>query len=104
MLNIKLPQKKKKNFTTFLTGLIAGLILPLLTVLGFYLIRFSGNKTITEFIEYLRYYDVTTKIISLCVLPNLLLFFVFMWTNRYEPAKGVILSALIYTIFVLILN
>jgi len=91
-----------KMFTKVHHGLIPALILPLIAVFGFYLVKFSKHKSISEFLYVLNDLGITEKIISLCVLPNLLLFFIFLWTNKNNSAKGVIFATLIYTILVLL--
>jgi heme/copper-type cytochrome/quinol oxidase subunit 2 len=101
---VQIAQKKKKKFTSIFIGLIPGLILPLITVYLFFIVKYSKDKTFNEFIDMIHYFGVTTKIISLCVIPNLLLFFVFIWTDRYNPGKGVILATFIYTGIVLIMK
>ncbi len=99
---MNLLQKSNKKFTKIYHGLIPALIIPIISVFVFYLVKYSSNKTFTQFINFLHQYDITEKIISLCVIPNLLLFFIFIWTDRYTAAKGVILATLIYTVLTLL--
>ncbi len=77
-----------------LTGWITGLILPPLT---FYLIWYFWDqyRTFGEFITTAIRINVLTKFLSLAVLPNLLLFFVFIWTKRDLAAKGVLWATFI---------
>jgi len=103
MREIKIAKKKSKKMNSFLWGLIPGLIVPMITISIFYTFKFN-SYTIGEFIDLMKYNGVFTKVISLCVIPNLLLFFVCIWTDRYTPGKGVILATFVYTILVLILK
>lgn len=97
-------QKKIVKFNSFFLGLIPALILPLISMYVFFLIKFSKNKSFSEFIDIIQSHNVTTKVLSLCVIPNLLLFFIFIWSDRYTPAKGVIFATLVYTFTVLIMK
>lgn len=101
---MKIAIKKTKKFTKIYHGLIPGLLVPLISIYGFYLIKFSKNKSFDEFLNIIQGYGVTTQVISLCVIPNLLVFFIFIWTDRYTAAKGVILATFIYVIIVLIIK
>ncbi len=42
--------------------------------------------------------------ISLSVIPNLLLFFLFIWTNRTLSARGVIFATLLVAMVMLVLK
>ncbi len=93
-----------KKFNKIQHGLISGVVLPLIVVIMFYIIRYSQNTDFSKFLTILKTYDITEKIIALCVMPNLLLFFIFMWTDRNQAARGVIMATMIYTIIVLIMK
>jgi hypothetical protein len=90
------------SYNTQLTGLIIGLLLPVLVMFVFYE---AGNMSSPEmFFTQIMKVGVLTHLISLCVVPNLLVFFIFMWTNRLLSAKGIIGATFIYTFIVLILK
>ena len=42
------------------------------------------------------------KLISICVFPNLLAFFIFIWTNYLKSARGVLLATFIYAFIIFI--
>ncbi len=88
--------KLKKQYNTQISGLLAGLFIPLFVALIFYLLnvdRFGGTERL---IWYIRTVDITTKLLSLFLLPNLLLFFYFNWQNFLSAARGVLFSTFIY--------
>ena len=88
------------KLNTVSVGLIAGLLLPLLT---FSLIGVIGNHgRLFDFVRILNEIDRVASIISLSVIPNLLLFFVFIWTNRLFAARGVLFSTFIFAALMLI--
>jgi len=62
------------------------------------------EEGIAGFVDIYYYLGVLPKIISLCLLPNLLLFFIFIWTNKLKAGKGVITSMFVYGLVILILK
>jgi hypothetical protein len=91
-----------KKFDTLLTGLIPALVLPVLTLLGFWIVK--SDEGFVEFLVKFREMRMLSKIVSLAAVPNLLLFFLFIWTNRNFSARGVIFATLILAFFMLILK
>ena len=83
----------KKNYI----GAFLGLIFPLLSVFIFYKIQYS-YYTLTEFINMAFNLGIHLKIISLGVFTNLVLFFIFIWSNYLQTARGVLLATFIYAI------
>ena len=83
-------------------GLIAGLILPMMTLSTIWQVRYDVG--LGEFIISLQRIGALSKLISLSVIPNLLLFFLFIWTNRSFSARGVIFATLIVAMIMLVLK
>jgi hypothetical protein len=104
---------KKLSFNTFPIGIIAGIVIQLIS---FYVILYIHKslvgyyeKTPFEFLcDLLRYEagktQIVPKLLSLAAIPDLLLFFVFIWTERLKSARGVIGSAFILGIAIVILK
>lgn len=84
-------------------GTILGLIVPLITLVVIYEVKFSSNDFV-RFIKYSFEYDILEALVSLSGLPNLALFFLFIQANLYENAKGVILATFILVIIVILLK
>ncbi|HET6245220.1 MAG: hypothetical protein H0V01_08535 [Bacteroidetes bacterium] len=91
----------KINLNTLPLGIAVGLMGPILVLLAFYGIKFS-HLTLMEFLKAFITNNVFVQLISLCVIINLFVFFIFIWTHRYYAARGVIMSTFIYTIGVVI--
>lgn len=91
-------QKAKVNYNTERTGLITGLVVPLFVIIGFY--KYRGSESIDAFFEKIVSVGIFSELVSLCVVPNLLLFFIFMWTNRLKSARGVLGATFIYALIV----
>ncbi len=85
-----------------LYGLIPGIVLPVISLLGFWMVR--SDEGFFDFLAHSQRFEMLPKLLSLCAIPNLLLFFVFIWTNRIFSARGVILATLIVGFVMLILK
>jgi mannitol-specific phosphotransferase system IIBC component len=93
--------KSRDTLNNFTLGLILGILAPIVTMLIVYFSRFT-QYVFTELIDYLIDTQVFTKIVSLCVIPNLILFFVFIWLNYLYSARGVLMATFIFAIFVFV--
>lgn len=72
-------------------GLLPGLILPVIFLIAIILFRKAEN-TIASYLQALYAMGILSKVISICLIPNLLLFFGFLRFNRMRSARGVLLS------------
>jgi hypothetical protein len=70
-------------------GYLLGLALPVITFFVIYL-SLAGSYRFIDFIKYLNFKGDLSRALSLAVIPNLGLFFVFIWTNRLKAAQGVL--------------
>ena len=77
------------------TGLITGIIAPVLAFLIYYYAKFS-SMTIMELIDHIILLDLMSAVISLSLVANLLSFFIFIWLKADQSAKGVLLATFIY--------
>lgn len=82
---------KIKSLNTIYTGALLGLFLPAVFLIIILLVRKDAHSLI-EFLNILYDMGILSKIISICLIPNLLLFFVFLWSNQLKAARGVILA------------
>jgi len=82
-------------------GLVLGLLAPMLGFVIVYLIAFRG-MSFNDYLELLSYRHKLSSVISLSVVPNLLLFFIFIWLNYLYSARGVLASTLIFAVIVII--
>lgn len=86
----------KKRFDSMTLGAIIGLIAPMISLFGFYLVKYSHLTFSKFFNDILLGYGILLPVISLCVITNLLVFFIFIWTNRNHSARGVLLATFVY--------
>lgn len=82
-----------KRINTLTAGIIFGIVVPVI----FYIIVFYSkfnNLRFSDFHRDIYLGKLLPLIISRCILPNLVLFFVFNWLNWLKAAKGVFISTL----------
>lgn len=94
--------KTRKRFDTLLSGLIPGIVLPLAAMVIIWAIQ--SDLGFLEFLQNFQHRNVLSKIVSLAALPNLLLFFLFIWTDRTFSARGVIFATLLLAFVMLVLK
>ena len=94
-----------KNFDWDKTwiGILLGLIAPFIALLLYYLINYR-YMTIPGFINFMRLGEMYTPVITLCVLSNLGVFYLFIWKEKYKGARGVLTSTFIWGAFVVYLK
>lgn len=93
----------KKKSGSLKLGLLLGLLFPLVVMVVFYLVKFSSYP-IEYFREQLMNMKLFSKFISICVYPNLLLFFIFIWRNRLLSARGVLGATILLALAVFIVK
>ncbi|MFH2143773.1 MAG: hypothetical protein ABIJ97_15220 [Bacteroidota bacterium] len=93
----------KFSLNKFWIGAVIGILAPIATLL---IVLRSNFKTLTifEFLDHLERMDIYTKMLSMCVIPNLLFFFVFIWRNYLASAKGVVFATFLCAGIVILLT
>jgi len=81
------------RFDKLWSGLVAGLVLPALTLLVIWIVK--SDLGLGEFLKEFQKLGMLSKLLSLSAIPNLLLFFFFIWTGRNFAARGVIFATLL---------
>lgn len=90
---------KLSRYNDVRLGLLIGLLVPAVTVLVFYQVRF-GHMGIGEFLRTMDTARLLSSILSLCAIPNLLVFFIFIWTNMLYLARGVLMATFVFALVV----
>lgn len=94
---------KQNRFDSLKLGTILGLIVPAMGFVIFYILSFSK----VPFSYYVRHsieITVMSKILSLTLLPNLLVFFLYLRKNYYLTARGILLSTILWTAAVVVIK
>lgn len=85
------------------TGFIVGFGAPLIAFVIFALFVYPEESIIDLLTGYFKRH-VLTHVISLAVLINLPIFFMFLQTNKERSARGVIGSTILYGLVIVILK
>ncbi|MCD6068521.1 MAG: hypothetical protein K0S33_3347 [Bacteroidetes bacterium] len=85
-----------KKFNNFWLGVFIGLAIPMLFLFIYWLWSFRFMGFIPGFFRYLVLMKILAPTLSLCVVPNLGMFFLFLNQERYKSGRGIILAAFIY--------
>jgi len=95
--------KQKEQFlNSVLLGIIVGILAPALTMVIVWLFR--ENVGFGDFLSQMQYIGSLSKLLSLCVIPNLLFFFIFNWLNKPYSSRGVLFATIVYGLVMLILK
>jgi hypothetical protein len=93
---------KKMNlqqFNTLSTGVISGIVLPIIVYFIMYYSKIQDVR-FTLFSNNLLIGNLIPVIISHCILPNLILFFIFNGLNWMQASKGVLGITVVLTVFI----
>jgi hypothetical protein len=89
----------RKQFDTPLTGIISGLILPVIAWLLFYLFT-SHGLSVVEYYKRTVFLGNVTQIISVSVFANIAIFLIFNKLDMLGAAKGVLGITIIWALLV----
>jgi hypothetical protein len=93
----------KSTYDSVWLGALLGMLVPIVLFMSYYLIRYHGMY-FPAYIRYLTAGENFIPIVSLCVTPNLLTFFTFIWTKRDKSSKGVLGATIVYALYVCIMK
>ncbi len=81
---------KFSKFDSLLVGIITGLLVPLISFFIFYQVQLEPYARNEYLLEAIFKTAILGKILSLCIFPNLVPFFIFIWMNFMRAARGVL--------------
>jgi hypothetical protein len=82
-----------------ITGLVSGLLLPLITGLIIYFFS-PGHTTIPAYLERIVKADILTHSISICVFSNIVIFLIFNRFDMLRATRGVLTMTIIWAVIV----
>lgn len=88
-----------RKFDTLATGIIVGIIVPVIVYFIIYFAKIQ-NIHITLFSNRLLIGNIIPVIISHCVLPDLVFFFIFNGLNWMQAAKGILGTTVALTVLI----
>jgi hypothetical protein len=94
--------KRVEEYNKLLYGLILGILVPAITFFITWKITYDGS--IIDYFRSFRQMERLAGLVSLSTIPDLLLFFIFIWLNMYRSARGVIFATFILAFLMLILK
>jgi hypothetical protein len=89
-----------RRWNNFWIGLALGVVLPLFVFTGIYLVKFL-HFSLSEVISYTNLNRTLPKLFSLCVFPNLLIFYLFLNKEFWKTTRGIIGATLLWTLAIL---
>ncbi len=90
----------KARYDVLWIGLLTGFLLPVLAFFVFFL-AVREEQSLSQFLAEVFSRNVFTQVISLCAVPNLLIFFIFIWLNWLYSARGALMATIILALLVL---
>jgi len=88
-----------EKYDKLITGIVTGLMLPFMT--GLIIFLFShGNKSLASYINRITDADIITQAVTLCVVPNLILFLIFNRLDMLRAARGVLGITIVWAVVV----
>ena len=91
------------KMNTLATGIISGIILPVIVYFILYYAKVQDVR-FTLFSNRLVIGNIIPVLISHCILPNLLLFFVFNGVNWMQASKGVLGTTVVLTVLIFLIK
>jgi len=92
-----------RRWNKFWIGLFLGIFLPLVVFLLVYLIGYS-NTPFREFLEFSFVIKALPKILCLCVIPNLAIFYLFLNKEYWYATRGIITATLLCALAVVVVK
>ncbi|MDQ1770722.1 hypothetical protein GQR60_06060 [Labilibaculum sp. A4] len=84
-------------------GLIIGILVPILSILLVFAVRFKAEMSLETFVDSLLVHKIYTKVMALGVyFGNIVFFFLFIKTDLLKAARGVLLATILYSFAIMI--
>jgi hypothetical protein len=87
------------KFDKIWLGAALGICAPVITLIIVYVYSFDGYS-VKQFFHFLTTMHILTKLLSLCALSNLGVFFIFIWLNLMKGARGVLISTMLVALII----
>jgi hypothetical protein len=91
--------QKPHRLNTLSTGIVSGIILPVIVYFILYYAKVQ-DVSFTLFSNNLVIGNIIPIILSHCILPNLILFFIFNGFNWMQASKGVLGTTVVLTVII----
>lgn len=82
-------------------GIALGIISPVIGIFFYYIFTFRTQTSFSGFIDLFKTFHLFVAYVSLaCYITNLPLFFLFIWKEKFQGARGVLFATIAYTAWV----
>lgn len=93
-------KKQQPFFDKTAIGIVLGIVVPAITFYFYYHSKF-GEIPFWEYIKSLHQYKLLFKVMSLCVLTDLPLFYIFIHFKYMRGARGVVSACFLFAFLVM---
>lgn len=93
----------QERYDKLSTGLVAALLLPFLTAILIFLFS-KGNPSLKEWFGKITDADLITRMITLCVVPNVFIFMLFNHFDMLRASRGVLGLTIAWAVLVFIVK
>jgi hypothetical protein len=94
---------KYEKYDKIAAGILSGIILPIITGLLIYTFSAHG-KSIPVYFSMISKANIVTHSISMCILPNIIIFLIFNRLDMLRAVRGVLGITIAWTIAVFIIK
>jgi hypothetical protein len=91
--------KFTEKFDKVFVGVMSGLLFPLIVGLIIYAFT-SGHQSIVAYLGRISNSDIVTHAISLCVFPNIIIFFLYNQFDMLRATRGVLAMTIVWAVIV----
>jgi hypothetical protein len=91
---------KTSPFDRLYIGLLAGLLFPMIVFYLYFKIRHWNDVEFSYYLSMIHKYGLLFKVMSLCVLSDLPLFYAFIQFKFWRTSRGIVMACFIYALFV----
>ena len=91
------------KFDRMATGIISGFLFPVIIGLLIFLFTADG-KSIPQYLKIIGSGRIVTHAITLCVFPNILIFFLFNRLDMLRASRGVLAITIVWAVIVFIVK
>jgi hypothetical protein len=95
--------RKYEKYDRMYTGVLSGILLPLVTGLLIYIFTADG-KSIAEYLARIEDANIITHAVTLCVFPNIAAFILFNRLDMLRAMRGVLASTIFWAITVFVIK
>ena len=105
---MEIKTNKRKRFNQPFWGLLFGLLVPTICFFAIFLYYYfsatTENFNLTNYYSQLIKDNILIHIITICALPNFILYIIFKKLDYWYAIKGIVASFLIFVIIAVILK